>query len=260
MAENILTRKYAGVPGWAIGGGAVLIGLGFFYFRSKGSSASQTGASQPAGSLVNNPAASSIPYVPSVTVTGIPPTSSAASNTTSSGVTGNTVVAGSGSPSLSSFGGQIPLYVQRPSAGGSFTQSGTIPFGTTMHVTGAPVQGTWYGQAATWLPVDLFGTSNTYFVSATDVTQGSGGSGGWGQAGTTNPVVFMGTTAWNWGGSDYPQAGAILSQRAGVKTAGSGGRFDYGGAGSGPGGSSNTRKSGATKDFKALKRRRSARS
>lgn len=245
MAENILTRKYGGVPGWAIGGGAVVVGLAFFYFRSKGQS---TNATQSQQSAANNPAASAIPYIPNTIVTGIPSNASAANNPGSPGSTSgpnqvNAIVIGfaggqqgAGARSGPGFGSPVVM---------------RIPPGTTIQVDPTPLDTDAAG--LNWFRV-VGGTGQGLFVYSNEVqlTQGSGGGqGGWGQAGTTNPVVFMGTTAWNWGGTAYPQAGAILSQRAGLKTTGSGGRFDYGGAG---GGSSNTRNTNRARDQKPLKK------
>lgn len=251
MAENILTRKYGGVPGWAIAGGAVVVGVGFFYFRSKGTSTSSTNATN--GSLTNNPAASSIPYVPSVTVTGIP----SSNPTPGSGVTtpSNTVTTGSNAPTLAGFGGQIPVYTHQRSGDGDFTQVTTIPTGQTLTVTGSPVSGNWKGSPATWLPVSLYGTQNSYFVSVTDVTPSSG-SGGWGQAGSVNPIGMFGwTSGWSPLGGGNP--GAVLSQRAGLQTVGSGGRFDYGGAGgSGASNSANRNKTSNVTRRALLKRRK----
>lgn len=249
MAENILTRKYGGVPGWAIGGGAVVVGLAFFYFRSKGQSTSSTQQTQQ--SAANNPAASSIPYVPNVTLTGIPSSSSAANNAGSPGQSGTstttvnaTVIGaqngamGAGARSGPGFGS--PVVARIPP--GSQIQIDQTPLNTDaagynwFHVVGGNGQGLYVYSPE---------------VAITGPVGSGGGQGGWGQAGTTNPVVFMGTTAWNWGGTAYPQAGAILSQRAGRQTTGSGGRFDYGGAG---GGSSNTRNTNRARDQKPLKK------
>ncbi len=66
---EILTRRIGPFPGWvwgALAGGGFIV---FMYLRKRGQPGQQ---GQAQGSLVNNPAASSIPYVPSVTVTGIP--------------------------------------------------------------------------------------------------------------------------------------------------------------------------------------------
>lgn len=69
---GILQRKIGPFPGWvwgALAGGGFLV---FMYMRGRGRTAQQ---GQQQQGLVNNPAASSIPYVPSVTVSGIPPQS-----------------------------------------------------------------------------------------------------------------------------------------------------------------------------------------
>ena len=74
-AGNILTRKIGPFPGyvWALGAG----GLAVVYFFMVGRSSSGSSAPAPAGSAQNNPAASSMPFVPSVVVTGLGPNTGA---------------------------------------------------------------------------------------------------------------------------------------------------------------------------------------
>ena len=93
----------------------------------------------------------------------------------------------------------------------------------------------------TWYEIKWGG--GTAWINGDSITSVGSGSGGWGQAGSTNPIGMMGWTS-GWEPVGGGAAGTILSQRAGLQTAGSGGRFDYGGAG---GGSSSVNRSGTNK-------------
>jgi hypothetical protein len=232
MAENILTRKYGGVPGWAIGGAAGVLGLAFFLTRKAKdpSTAAQAGTDPNAGSMLNNPAASSIPYVPSVTVTGIPSSpQSSAPVAGSPSQTQTAVVTAAGSKKFSPNGTANSTGARSaPTYNSSITRY--IPVGSQVTITGTGFPDP-TNSDTTWLPTD-----RRDYVWNMDITI-TGGSGGWGQAGATNPIGMFGWTS-GWSPVGGGAAGTVLSQRAGLQTAGSGGRFDYGGAGSGDGASS----------------------
>jgi hypothetical protein len=195
----------------------VVVALGFFYFRSR-SAGTPAGAASPGGSMVNNPAASSIPYVPSVTVTGIPAAPATAVSTPPPA--GSGLTAGSGNPNLA--GGMIPFYQQ---IGGTMKQVSSLPFGTKLTQSGEPIQSKFgpTGQQGPSLFIPISGPIPG-FVSGDDVSYGQAGQGGWGQAGQGMPLVtaMMGwTSGWPPLTGAYPP-GTSLGQRTGPVTAGAG--------------------------------------
>lgn len=213
---GLITRKYGPLPGWAWA--AVAAGAAFlvFYFRGRSSSA----APAPGGSVLNNPAASSIPFVPSVTVTGIPPgTQQPSTPTPTTPGTGQLVVTpGPYAPPGGTF---LRTTSQEPFSGGIF-----VPSGTRLTQSGAPVntQDKTLGQVP-MIPVTYLGGS--YWVSSYDVTPASG-SGGWGQSGAMAPLGVGAVGAWTVGWQPVP-----------------GGRGD--GTGEGGGGSSKVNRTGVAR-------------
>jgi Bacterial SH3 domain len=188
MADNLLTRKYGGVPGWAIGGGALVAGLAFFYFRRQSSSSSSSTGTPTGGSLVNNPAASAIPYVPSVTVTGLP----VGATTPSSLGPSPSAPVSAGNATIT--GNPAGVFAQPTTKSALIT---TLPKGTTVQSSGAPVQGENYGGVSYWVPVNYGGLTGYVAGALIQLGPGSsgGGQGGWGQAGSSNAVAMMGWTA-----------------------------------------------------------------
>jgi hypothetical protein len=196
--------------------------------------------------MVNNPAASSIPYVPSVTVTGLPQTQPPQVSTGPAAVGTNTILTANttGGTRYQGHPGVVPLYWPGGPAKPGDPSSAIIwvPVGTQVQAVG-PLGA--YGVPVNYLGKKLLAAPEDWdsSVGNSPSTFVGGGSGGWGQAGSTNPIGMFGwTSGWSpVGGGD---AGTILSQRAGLQTTGAGGRFDYGGAG---GGSSSVNRTAANK-------------
>jgi hypothetical protein len=177
---EILTRKFGGVPGWAVLGGVVVVaGLVWLSRRQKAGAAGKADQSGnlalgSSGGMVNNPAMT-VPYVPSVTVTGIPPQPpSQPDPITTPPPQGSTVTAGSGNPSLQGppFNGKfIPLFKDDLSPG----YLGMVPWGMRLTVdtkrktqTGGP------GGQFSYVPVTWLNGR----VSTTDISPSGSGSGG----------------------------------------------------------------------------------
>jgi hypothetical protein len=193
---EVLTRRFGGVPLWAILGlgGAALVG--FVIWRRRSGNASSTG-----GSVVNNPAASSIPYVPSVTVTGVPPLQPSANQpgtiTPPSGTTQQLIVSpGPYAPPGGTFLRSSPTPPATGNWGGILVPAGTrLTQNGTAQTYNDPQLG-----PVPMIPVSYLGSS--YWVSSYDVTPVSGsgdgsGFGGWGSQGQTTPQVaaMMGWTS-----------------------------------------------------------------
>ena len=187
---NILTRRIGPFPGWVWGGAAVLGGLLFFYFRKQGQ-AQQTG-----GLPAVSPAASAVPFVPSVTVTGIPPGPSS----------GPTPLPGQSGPQTATVQSQGPGGAWLYSGPGTGAVLAKIPTGTTVTVTGTAVSGPMPGvgaqQVTSWVPV-AWGPLKGY-LSAGDISNYSGGSGGYGYAGATGYSTPIGGWTVGWQPSAVP--------------------------------------------------------
>lgn len=209
-----LTRKYGPLPGWAWAGLAVAAALGFWYLRGRSSSSSSGTSSS--GSLVNNPAASTVPYVPSVTVTGIPTGTTTPSTPTP--ITGLQV----GATAVVNGNGQ-PVLVVRPGANPDavWTIDGYIPDQSTVTITGPPVPATWGSGPFLAVPINFAGKQT--WVNAIGLQpMPSGGQGGWGYAGNAQPAGALGGWTVGW----FPSAPAS-------GTPGLGGRGGSGGPAAG---------------------------
>lgn len=177
---NFLTEKIGPLPGWAWGGlaagGALVV---FVLVGNKSSSTSSTSTSST-GSLTNNPAASSIPYVPSVTVVN-PSTGSS----TTTGATAQTVTLGA-APGQSNSGIWASMVAAYPAANTPASQYTTLPFGQ-YQVAGSPSNNRY--------PVIVPG-GGTMWVPAENVTSSSaanaGAGGGQGSYGTVGITPYMG--------------------------------------------------------------------
>jgi hypothetical protein len=217
---EFLTRKYAGIPGWAIGGAAVLAGLLFFYFRGRSQSQAAAAQGQPYGSAVNNPAASSIPYVPSVNIIGAGlPGSSASTGSTAPVSTGGNVprpVWQNGTP--------ISPYVWKSTGINGPSNSNITPGSSGDPASNPPAYPGYGPYSWQWAPVpqgsDPSGQpwTDASYARALLGGGGGGGQGGWGYAGQPNPAGMFGwTTGWS-----SPNAG-VSRVSALIPTGGGGG-------------------------------------
>lgn len=204
---ELLTRKYGPLPGWAWAAIAAAGAFAFWYFRGRSSSTSA--ATQSTGSVVNNPAASSIPYVPSVTVTGIPASTTAPSTPATS------------SPgAVWQFGavpsGQQTVWSATPSGQAHFQQvtGGAWPGGVR---PGRPDPETdknlgYFGWQ--WATVPSGSDANSFAAQLNQSGQG-GGQGGWGYAGGMAPSGAVGgwTVGWQPAAAGPGQGGPSAANR-----------------------------------------------
>jgi hypothetical protein len=222
---EILTRKYGPLPGWAWAAVAVAGGLAFFYFRGRSGSSS---SGQAAGLPAVSPAASAVPFVPSVTVTGIPNQQPPAPSTGGGSIAA--VVTGAGSQGLGSPSGNSALRAA-PSASAPVIMILTV--GTKLQLNPQaipdpnPAWGQWYQVAS--------GTGAGFFAWGNDLslTPGSGGSGGYGYAGAASLASPVGgwTAGWQPFGSGGAGANSTIN-RTGLARPRT--RRLYGGSGGGP--------------------------
>lgn len=224
---EILTRKIGPLPGWAWGGVAVVGGLLFFYFRRQ--PAQQQG--QPA---VSPAASTSVPFVPSVTVTGIPPGASAASNATAPST------ANPPTP-VWQFGFGMPKdrtrWVWHVTAGA--TVPGFPPGQVYPASTSDPSKiANFPAYAWQWAPVpngtDATGQpwSDQSYAAALNASGMGGGMGGYGYAGAASLASPVGgwTVGWNPFGGAGSGAGSTVNRTGPPRR----GRRLFGGAGDGP--------------------------
>jgi hypothetical protein len=189
--DNILTRKIGPLPGWAWG--AIAVGAGYILLQRFGSASGSQG--QQSGL---SPAASAIPFVPSVTVTGVPPSASNPPNPLTSNVPQPVWLFGPTPPE--------GTYIWQVTAQGQAASGGMLPSGPQAgSLTQDILQRTGpYGTQ--WAKVPTGYTPTSWIQALLGGT--SGGQGGFGVPAVT---AMMGWTT-GWGQSTrtvrYPFGGA----------------------------------------------------